>query len=219
VESVESVFAGGDAADRLASLGLESEPLREVVRRSFHAFISCSPNHPPLARGIWAWAEAVRGLREYTLPKGLRRSDQNNYSVVIDEDRRIVIAVATGDEATGIAGLTPSTRAVKGNSVLLAVVANQAQLSLFSADELPTTPQMAGNDDVREDMATWILLIHRATNEVRCELSLPLSMGTDGRINAWHERIILDAVPVDGEPMDIVVPDVPDINVDVQRRA
>ena len=56
-------------------------------------------------------------------------------------------------------------------------------------------------------------------NEVRCELPLPSSMGPDGRINAWHERIILDAVPVDGEPMDIVVPDLPDSNVDVQRRA
>lgn len=219
MENDESVFAGGDAADHLANLGLESEPLREVVRRSFHAFISCTSNHPPLARGIWAWAEAVRGLREYTLPKGLRRSDQNNYSVVIDDDRRIVIAVATGDEATGVAGLTPTTRAVKGISVILAVVANQAQLSLFSTDELPTTPQTPDNDDVREDMTTWILLIHRAKNEVRCELSLPSSMGMDGRINAWHKRIILDAVPVDGEPMDIVVPDVPDIDVDVQRRA
>jgi hypothetical protein len=164
-------------------------------------------------------AEAVRGLREYALPMGLRRSDQNNYSVVIDDERRLVVAVATGDEATGVASLSPTTRAVKGISVLLAVVANQAQLSLFSNDELPTTPPTSADADVREDMVTWILLIHRAKREVRCELSLPSSMGADGRINAWHERIILDAVPVDGESMDIVVPTVPDIDVDVQRRA
>lgn len=219
MEVVESVFTGSDADTPLENLGLKAEPLREVVRRSFHAFISCSPNHPPLARGIWAWAEAVRALREYTLPNGLRRSDQNNYSVVIDDDRRIVFAVATGDEATGIAGLTPTTRAVKGISVLLAVVANQAQLSLFSTEELPTLPQSSDDDDVRADMVTWMLLIHRAKNEVRCELSLPSSMGPDGRINAWHQRIILEAVPVDGEPIDIVVPELPDINVDVQRRA
>jgi hypothetical protein len=219
VAELESVFPAGAAADSLADLGLEAEPLREVVRRSFHAYISCSPNHPPLVRGIWAWGEAVRALREYTLPNGLRRSDQNNYSVVIDDERGIAVAVATGDEATGITELSPTTRAVKGISTLLAVVANQAQLSLFSDTDMPAVPQEVAEDAAREDVVTWILLIHRAKNEVRCELSLPSSMGTDGRINAWHKRIILDAVPVDGDQMDIVVPDVPDIDVDVQRRA
>jgi hypothetical protein len=219
VAELETVYSGGAAAESLADLGLEAEPLCDVVRRSFHAFISCSPNHPPLVRGIWAWGEAVRALREYTLPNGLRRSDQNNYSVVIDDDRAIAIAVATGDDATGIAQLSPTTRAVKGISTLLSVVANQAQLSPFSDTDMPAVPPEATEDAAREDVVTWILLIHRAKGEVRCELSLPSSMGTDGRINAWHKRIILDAVPVDGDQMDIVVPDVPDIDVDVQRRA
>jgi hypothetical protein len=214
----ESVFSAGAAASRLANLGLEAEPLREVVRRSFHAYISCSPNHPPLVRGIWAWGEAVRALREYTLPKGLRRSDENNYSVVIDDERSIAIAVATGDVATGIPELSPTTRAVKGILTLLAVVANRAQLSLFSEADLPPVTQDTGKEQ-RENVVTWLLLIYRAGNEVRCELSLPSSMGTDGRIDAWHERIILDAVPVDGTQMDIVVPEGPDIDVDVQRRA
>jgi hypothetical protein len=217
--AVSSIFSSDEAIGRLANLGLEPEPLRDVVRHSFHAFISCSLNHPPLVRGIWAWGEAVRALREYTLPNGLRRSDQNNYSVVIDDERHIAIAVATGDEATGIPQLTPTTRAVKGISTLLAVVANQAQLSLFSAEDLPALPQAIDDDEDREDVVTWILLIHRAKSEVRCELSLPSSMGADGRINAWHERIILDAIPVDGDPMEIVVPEVPDIEVNVQRRA
>jgi hypothetical protein len=214
----ESVFSAGAAASRLANLGLEAEPLREVVRRSFHAYISCSPNHPPLVRGIWAWGEAVRALREYTLPKGLRRSDESNYSVVIDDERRIAIAVATGDVATGIPELSPTTRAVKGILTLLAVVANQAQLSLFSEADLSPVTRNTGEEQ-RESVVTWLLLIYRAGNEVRCELSLPSSMGTDGRINAWHERIILEAVPVDDTQMDIVVPEGPDIDVDVQRRA
>lgn len=219
MEDIESVFSAGNAADQLTDLGLESEPLREVVRRSFHAYISCSPNHPPLVRGIWAWGEAVRALREYTLPKGLRRSDTNNYSVVIDDKRRIAIAVATGDEATGIAELSPTTRAVKGISTMLAVVANQFQLSLFSDADLPAVRQASGEEDDREDLVTWILLIRRAKDEVRCELSLPSSMGADGRINAWHKRLILDAVPVDGDPLDIAMPEVPDIVVSVQRKA
>jgi hypothetical protein len=207
-----SIFSAAAAATRLDSLGLESEPLRDAVRRSFHAYISCSPNMPPLVRGVWAWGQAVLALREYTLPKGWYRSDANNYSVVIDELRGIAIAVATGDEATGIVESSPTTRAPKGVSTMLAVVANQAQLSLFTESEFPVVAHE------REDLVTWFLLIHRAKNEVRCELSLPSSMGTDGRIDAWHERIILDAVPVDGDEMQISVPEGTDINVDVQRR-
>lgn len=219
MEGLESVFSAAAAASRLARLGLDSEPLRDAVRRSFHAYISCSPNHPPLVRGIWAWGEAVRALREYTLPKGWHRSDVNNYSVVIDEERGIAIAVATGDDGTGIVEASPTTRAPKGISTLLAVVANQAQLSLFAEAELAAVAQGATGADEREDVVTWFLLIHRAKNEVRCELSLPSSMGMDGRIDAWHERIILDAVPVDGDQMEIAVPQGPDIDVDVQRRA
>jgi hypothetical protein len=219
VLSSDSVFTGSAAASRLADLGMEAEALRDVVRRSFHAYISCSPNHPPFVRGIWAWGEAVRALREYVLPKGLRRSDENNYSVVIDDARHIAILVATGDVATGVAEVSPTTRAVKGILTLLAVVANQAQLNLFSEADLPQAHQNFGASEEKDDLTTWVLLIHRAGNEVRCELSLPSSMGTDGRIDAWHERIVLEAVPVDGTQLDIEVSDLPDIDVDVQRRA
>jgi hypothetical protein len=68
---------------------------------------------------------------------------------------------------------------------------------------------------------TWILLVHRAMNEVRCELSLPRSMGGDGRIDSWQERIILGSIPVDHELLAIRPPQPPqpDINVDVKRRA
>lgn len=216
MEAEQTVFIGDAAEARLSQLGLEVEPIREVVRQSFYAFISCSPNHPPLVRGIWAWGEAVRALREYALPKGLRRSDESNYSVVIDDDRGIAIAVATGDEATGIAGTSPTTRAQKGIVTLLAVVANQAQLSLFSDTEAPKS-RAAGEDD--HEVVTWILLMRRAKNELRCELSLPSSMGADGRIDAWHERIILASIPIDGAPIDVTMPPAPDIDVDVQRRA
>lgn len=68
---------------------------------------------------------------------------------------------------------------------------------------------------------TWILLVHRAMNEVRCELSLPSSMGPDGRISSWQERIFLGSIPVDPEALEITPPPqpLPDINVDVKRRA
>lgn len=68
---------------------------------------------------------------------------------------------------------------------------------------------------------TWILLVHRAMNEVRYELSLPRSMGNDGRIDTWQERIILGSIPVDSELLEITPPQLPqsDISIDVKRRA
>lgn len=217
--SIEKVLEHESAISRLATLDLEVSPLTEVVSRSYQARISCSANHPPVVRGIWAWGEAVCALREYTLPRGWRRSDAKNYSLVINDERGIAIAVSMGDEATGVATASPTTSSQKGISTLLAVVANQAQLSLFEETEtVVATP----SDVPTGEIVTWILLIHRAPHEVRCELSLPSSINFDGRIDRWHERIILPAIPLGGDQIEMPVPappDTPDIVVDVQRKA
>jgi hypothetical protein len=105
----------------------------------------------------------------------MRRSDENNYSVVIDDKRKFAIAVATGDEATGIAEAAPSTRALKGISYQLAVVSNQFTLNLFP-EELPEPPAVV----TTYEKGTWILLMHRSRKEVRCELSLPSSITPEG---------------------------------------
>ena len=204
---------------RLADLGLEQEPLADVVRRGYYAFISCTANDPPLYPGFTAWAQMVRALREYLLPRQWQRSDENNYSLVVNPGGRVAIAVATGEEGTGRPDATPTTKSSKGPSTVEAVTVNQAQLAL--PYDLPPLPAPAQPADPEDRRMTWILLVHRALDEVRCELSLPLSMGGDGRIEAWQERIILGAVPVDPEILDITPPvqPLPDITVDVKRRA
>jgi len=54
---------------------------------------------------------------------------------------------------------------------------------------------------------------------VRCELSLPVAIGTDMRVNQWQERIILLSIPLDGEPVEVTPPILPDIDVEVRRRS
>lgn len=205
-----------DVRNRLAELGLEEEPLRDVVRRGYLAYITCTANHPPLIPAIWAWGETVRALREYVIPIRWRRSDENNYSVVIDPAGRVAIAVATGDDGTGRADASPSTKAPKGPSTVGAVIANQLQLNFMDPEPLPAPAKPVDPDDER---VTWVLLIHRAMNEVRCELSLPSSMAADGHIDGWSERILLGAVPLDGDLVEIVPPTSPDITINVKRRA
>src|SRR6185369_4498686 len=91
----------GDVRQRLAALGLEEEALKDTVRRGQLAFVSCTANHPPQFPGMAAWAETVRALREYLVPLGWQRSNDNNYALVVDSDGVVAIAVATGNESTG----------------------------------------------------------------------------------------------------------------------
>lgn len=204
---------------RLQSLGLDEESITDVVRRGYVAFASCTANDPPLFPGFSAWAAMVRALREYLLPQGWARSDENNYSLVISPTGEIAIAVATGDDATGRQDAEPSTKSSKGPSTVEAVATNQQQLDLpFVFPAVPAPARPASEDDQR---ITWILLVHRSQTEVRCELSLPTAMSADGKVNGWRERIILGAVPTDPEDVTITPPQpqLPDIEIDVKRRA
>lgn len=207
-----------DVASRLAELGLEEAPIAEVIRRGYVQFASCTPNDPPLYPGFSAWATMVRALREYLLP-AWERSDENNYSLVVNVEGTVAIAVATGDDATGCMEGSPTTKSSKGPSTVEAVTSNQTQLELpliFPPIGLPARPA-----NPAEKRMTWILLVHRAQGEVRCELSLPTSMGVDGRVDGWRERIILKSIQTDPEVFEVVPPTpvLPDINVDVKRRA
>lgn len=208
----------GDARSRLAELGLEEEPLKDAVRRGQLAFLNCTPNHPPPFPGMSAWAETVCALREYLIPAGWQRSNDHNYALSIDPVDQIAIAVATGNEGTGLADATPSTNARKGPSTLEAIAVNQLRFSFMDEPPVQAKPRSGGRSNPR---ATWILLIHRASNEVRCELSLPISIGEDGHIDAWRERILLGSIPLDGDLAQAVPtpPPLPDITIDVKRRA
>lgn len=206
-----------DVRHRLSDLGLEEEPLKDVVRRGQLAFLNCTPNHPPPFPGMSAWAETVCALREYVIPAGWQRSNDNNYALSVDPGGQVAIAVATGNDGTGRADAIPSTNARKGPSTSDAVTANQLRFSFMDQPSAPRgAPAAAGSG-----RATWILLIHRAAGEVRCELSLPISIGEDGHIDAWRERILLASIPLDGDLAEAVPapPPLPDIDVSIRRRA
>jgi hypothetical protein len=206
-----------EVRSRLAELRLEEESLRDAVRRGQLAFLNCTPNHPPPFPGMAAWAETVCAVREVLIPAGWQRSNDNNYALCVDPAGMVAIAVATGNEGTGFAEATPSTNARKGPSTSEAIAANQLR---FNFMDQPVTrngrPVPAGSG-----RQTWILLIHRSTDEVRCELSLPISIGEDGHIDAWRERILLGSIPLDGDLVEAVPvpPPLPDIDVSVRRRA
>lgn len=205
-----------DVTTRLAELGLDQMDLLEAVMQGMFARSECTPNDPPLFAGFTTWARTVRVLREKLIPKHWTRSDEGNYPLVVNPVGNRAIAVATGDESTGIAMANPMTKSPKGPRTQSAIEVNQYQSSLFDAFpefEIPETPH--------NDRVTWILLQHydQSKKEVRFELSLPSSYS--GKVDGWSERIILNTLPFD--PTTVIpvptVPNLPDIDIPLIRRA
>lgn len=202
-----------DAA--LAKLGLNRTVLSEALQAGYLASASCTENDPPNYAGMSQWARTVRGLRERVVPLGWEKCDARGYSTVVDPTGRIAIAVASGCENTGRNnGKSPTTKSEKGPRTVNAVLTNKDQLELFP-ETLPPVREVV---DEEQDKLTFILLFHRDRAEIRAELSLPASMGSDGHINGWAERIILTSQPLDPMPADVAPDFAPQPAVQVRRK-
>lgn len=201
-------------SDALTRLGLTEHALLVAVREGYLARANCTANHPPLFPSFVAWGETVKALREQLAPMGWTRNDEKNYSRTVHPAGRVAIAVAMGNEATGLAGQLPSTKSAKGPSTIQALERNRVQAWL---------PGMAPPDSTSQEqespLTTWLLLVYHTQSEIRSELSLPLDVGDDGRVSVWRERILLQAIPLDPEPDEVVPPAQPDIDVAVRRKA
>lgn len=203
------------AQNALSRLGLDERSLLEAAMQGYLAKTNCTANHPPLFASFVAWGETVRALREQLVTKGWTRNDDRNYSRIVHPDGDIAIAIATGDESTGNPNCSPCTKSAKGPSTVDAVEVNRAQAWLPGMEP---ASQLRGEQEENQPV-TWLLLVHHAANEIRCELSLPFDMGSDSRIGAWSERILLPATPLDPQIMEITLPVQPDINVEIRRKA
>ena len=117
------------------------------------------------------------------------------------------------DQLGGAAGQAAALHVEVLQRLLFAVVAvhTNAQLYLFK-DFAPAVAK-------EPDRATWVLLFHSDGKEIRAELSLPDSIGEDGHIDGWRERIILGAQPFDDEIAPATPDFGPDPTIDVRRKA
>lgn len=208
-----------DRRNRLTELDLTEETLVEAVQRGLAAWAGCTRNHPALYPGIAAWAETVCAIREVQIPRGWYRSDEGNLPFTVNSSGTIALTVATGDDATGRPDEIPCTKSSKGPRTARAIEINQRQLTLF--DDIRLRPQDL--DELNSGRMTWMLLIHRDVlrREIRCELSRPVNMNEDGRVDGWAERIILPSTPFGADTAEMPMPEVPQspvIDVQVTRR-
>lgn len=212
------VLVESEASGRLAELGLTIELIERVVRRADAEASMCTALDPPMMEGLTRWGRMNRFLREELIPAGWRFDNPRNLPRTIHPSGEFAIVAATGDELTGLAGLLPTTKYLKGDATVQAIVINE-QLTLDFDDFAP------GPDDIpvggSGEMLTWFMMFHTEEEAFRVELSLPNAI-TDGRITSWAERIILPVFPRDDDRLTSpVTPDRDDLDevvVEVTRR-
>jgi len=205
---------------RLAQLALEEDWLWNAVRVGQLQRNSCTPHHPPSFPGLSAWAETIKTLRDILVPKDWRIDNPRGLPIVFHPKRKIALTVATGDEATGREEFDPCTKSPKGPQTK-SIISNN-QYKLFPEEYINAArEQTAARTNI-----TWLLLMHfdEFTREVRSELSLPVGMNEEGRVDGWDERIILGSKPFDADTLKVPTnndnpPQSPNIVVNVKRRA
>jgi len=210
-----------DTEGRLAALGLESGVLLGSARRGLAAFAACTPHHPRNFPALASWAESMRGLRDLLAVTPFRWSsvEENGQPQVHNPLGNLALTVAGGDKNTGRLGdAEPRTSSSKGYTTSRAMAHNAF---LFPDMEAEARERI---ERVRRRQ-TWFLLIHRdqLAGEMRCELSMPISMSEDRHIDGWRERILLPSTSFDvallkgipDEPLELTE----EVQIDLKRRA
>ncbi len=206
-----------DVRRRLTELGVSLEALVAAVRAGHGARILCTENDAPFIPGTEAWRFVLRTLREELLPLGWRKDDPGNYSLVINDNRKINVVVESGDASTGIEMGHPKARALKGLYTEAAVARNiVGQEDLFPE----TIPLEVKQKAFMLTYPTWILLVYITDDTIRAELSYPNGM-LAGEITSWQERIILPHEEIDPGVMKEPPADEdqgPDFDITVSRK-
>ncbi|HZR32722.1 MAG TPA: hypothetical protein VFA76_12820 [Terriglobales bacterium] len=208
-----------DVHNQLAHLGLEEDWLLNAARVGQLQRANCTPHHPPSFPALSAWAETIKTARDILVPEGWLIDNPRGLPIVYHHNRKIAITVATGDDATGNREFDPCTKCPKGPQMKSNISNNQ--LKLFPNEELAIA---AYEQTAKTGIVTWLLLIHsdEVKRELRCELSLPIGMNQEGRVDGWAKRIILGSTPFDADTLKVPnddIPQSPNITVNVKRRA
>jgi hypothetical protein len=186
-----------EVTEALSVLGLTIDELHGSIDAGEVDRDACNHLNPPTDAGSRAHGTTVRVLREIKIPHGWTICDHQNFSTIISPDAAMEIAVASGDDATGDPDRIPRTKHPKGESFVLGVERN-AQLHLFKPPPVTREPRHIAP-------ITWILLRHRQEKIVRCELSIPTSLGDDERVNSDEPNDTKKQVNFEGTR--IILPD------------
>jgi hypothetical protein len=152
------------------------------------------------------------------------REDPLSMPLLINHGRKIAIAVSSGDQYTGLLIPRNKPRSKNPKGALTRELARLNQIAnadegFFPVPEIPLPKALAE----LEKFTFWLTLVFfdRDRLEIRCEVSQPISLNSQGQVNDYCLRIILppyslsdEDFPDDDDPNDGFGP----ITVDVTRR-
>ncbi|WP_413612909.1 hypothetical protein [Bdellovibrio sp. HCB-110] len=204
-----------EISSRLTDLGLTEEILKQAVEAGERARLSCTENHPRTTPGFISWAEMVKVLRDRLIPLKWTKNDGGGLPTIVHPQRKISIAVTTGDEGTGIEAAELKSKYPKGAATAAVVEQNFSQLCFDDTLLGPRTVKK-----IFGSMLTWYLVVRRLPHEVRFELSLPSGLSESGQVIEWKERILFAPLSLDHDAVKIdpTVQEVEDIVVEVTRK-
>lgn len=204
-----------DAVEQL--LGISPGDLQAVAMQFFQSAASAGPLQPKGSDGTLAWIFGTESLRQQLLPKGWRPADPSNQPRVVSPDGKHAVTVACGDPNTGNPYADPLTRNKRGNRTTKSVYYNVRQADLFPVNQ---RARQVFTDDALAEQTLWILLFHVDVENrtVHYELSRPINMGDNGKVDGWQPRFIMS-------PLNLGIPDYtgpepgPDIDIPVTPRS
>lgn len=199
-------------AIQLDVLGLKADWLRSAIEEGISPVLACTLNDPVQLPGILGWGKVTRALRDRLIPRGYTRLTVVGQASTVDPSGKYAIVVAAGDDKTGQRGhVNPANRSPKGLATRLAIQDNQLSFAEVDADfrRFSKVPKVI-------PLQTWLLLyfIDDVADEVRCELSLPDSIGDDGYVLTWKTRILLPPLDLPNKPAHRIEDDEDDEGVD-----
>lgn len=185
---------------RLQELDIPLDLLIAAAQAGFIERMNATPFDPVTKAGTDAWSYPVRVVREGQEARGWRLDDPKNLPLVISDEHRINVTVSSGDEMTGIEKPKRAPRSKNPKGVLLesAIDRNTGQFDMFP-DELP---ERLAKFEKTLEYPTWVFLLYITDDEIRAELSLPISIDGKDHLDGWAERIVLSVPLPDEEQID-----------------
>ncbi|MGK3987784.1 hypothetical protein WME99_32385 [Sorangium sp. So ce136] len=195
---------------RLDRLGLVEATMDDARRAWSAGEASASPFEPPTAPGTKGWFATVGFLRETLSLVGWDAVNVRNCPLIVAPSKQWAICVTSGDRWTGSTrhDVCPSTKNPKGCVIAKAVQMNWEQMGLDFGPRYSPAAQLKPRRATSAPL-TWLFMIYTTPDDVYAELSLPAA-SEGGYIVAWHERIVLPALPRQNPPGGIERPE-PDL--------
>lgn len=188
--SPQALIVSPEAAQEyLARMGLDVSTILTALEHGERRAADASGSHyPRTGAGLVRWIETVGTLRRLMMNKNWVPEDEQNRPICVDPDRKFLLGVLGGTDATGDVSSEagPKAQRRKGRATDEAL---SGQLTLFVRAELTEAPPGLGVND-QPPPGVWLVVYHRGESGVQVEVSYP-NGSEDGQITGWVVRVLL----------------------------